>query len=105
MDLLYAEEAEQMAAKQEEVWAREAAARQRLMAEVATSWRQVIQYTERSQNTYCTTEAAAAQQWWHQKISGVKGAGTRYRDQISDLFSLILVFFFFFEAYMVSFKI
>jgi hypothetical protein len=44
MDLLYAEEAEQMAAKQEEVWAREAAARQRLMAEVTNSWRQVIHW-------------------------------------------------------------
>ena len=43
MDQLYAEEAEQMAAKQEEVWAREAAARQRLMAEVAASWRKAGQ--------------------------------------------------------------
>ncbi len=43
MDQLYAEEAEQMAAKQEEVWAREAAARQRLMEEVAASWRKVGQ--------------------------------------------------------------
>jgi hypothetical protein len=43
MDQLYAEEAEQMAAKQEEVWAREAAARQRLMEEVAASWRKVRQ--------------------------------------------------------------
>jgi hypothetical protein len=40
MEQLYAEEAEQMAAKQEEVWAREAAARQRLMAQVAASWKQ-----------------------------------------------------------------
>jgi hypothetical protein len=45
MDQLYAEEAEQMAAKQEEVWAREAAARQRLMEEVAASWRKVRQWS------------------------------------------------------------
>ena len=52
MDQLYAEEAEQMAAKQEEVWAREAAARQRLMAEVAASWRKAGQRSYLTQGSH-----------------------------------------------------
>ena len=40
VESMYAEEAERMWEKQEEVWAREAAARKRLMAEVAAGWEQ-----------------------------------------------------------------
>ena len=39
-ETMYAEEAEKMWEKQEEVWRREAAARKRLMQEVVAGWKQ-----------------------------------------------------------------
>jgi len=43
MELMFAEEAEKMWAKQQEVWTREEQARKRLMAEVSDTWRKQIQ--------------------------------------------------------------